>query len=118
MTKHWLDDRINWIESHPSQLSAVQNSILSDKISVSFRLEQNYPQPINAVATIKYQLLRPTKVALTIINQAGQEVLQLIDRTQPAGVCQISRAGKNWAGVRVASSVYLLQLRADDSQFF
>ncbi|MBN1352616.1 T9SS type A sorting domain-containing protein [candidate division KSB1 bacterium] len=53
----------------------------------SFKLNlANYPNPFNYNTIISYSIPQSGKVTLKLFNLLGQEVLSLIDRTQPAGI--------------------------------
>lgn len=72
---------------------------------LSFRLDQNTPNPFNPATTIHFQVPAAGHVTLTIYNIAGQEVARLLDGTLPAGVHQIV-----FDGSRYASGVYFYRL--------
>ena len=74
-------------------------------------LNDNYPNPFNAITTIKYQLQRPAKVTLKIYNLLGQVVETLVDEYQEAGYYHIK-----WDAKLNASGLYFYQLNADVSQ--
>lgn len=74
-------------------------------------LEQNYPNPFNPETTIEYALPLNKKVSLRIYNMMGQVVRTLVkDELQSAGRQTIVWDGKNDAGIRVASGVYIYSL--------
>jgi flagellar hook assembly protein FlgD len=51
-------------------------------------------------------------VRLTLFNGLGQEIRQIIDAVQPAGVYQVVWDGRDARGLEVASGVYLYRLDA------
>ena len=79
-----------------------------------FELDQNFPNPFNAVTTIKYSLYSTSKVELIIYNVMGQKVATLIDGMQCAGTYRVVWNGKNDYGRSVCSGMYLCRLAAGD----
>jgi len=81
-------------------------------IPKTYALHQNYPNPFNPVTTITYDLVRSSKVELTIYNVMGQKVRMLFSQTQTAGFKRVTWDGKNDAGNAIASGVYIYRLQA------
>ena len=81
---------------------------------VTFELEQNYPNPFNPETVIEYQLRYAADVAISIFNLQGQKVATLVRSHQTAGAHKIIWNGTDESGRRVASGVYLYQLKAGD----
>lgn len=86
---------------------------------VTFRLEQNYPNPfgaVNAAGTglvktyIGYQIPRPGHVTLKIFNYIGQEICILVNENKSPGKQQVVWDGRNSQGVSVAAGIYFYQL--------
>lgn len=49
------------------------------EVPQEFRLYQNYPNPFAQSTTIKYDIILPTEVTITIYNVLGQQVRKLVD---------------------------------------
>ena len=77
-------------------------------------LHQNYPNPFNPETTISFDLNEDAVVQLTIYDAAtGQVVRNLVKgEAAVAGVYQRAWDGMDNAGVKVASGVYIYQLKA------
>ncbi len=75
----------------------------------AYRLAQNYPNPFNPVTTIKYDLLKPGRVSITVYNLLGEKVLTLVNTEQPAGYHSVMLDGS-----RLASGVYFYRIEAGD----
>lgn len=78
-----------------------------------FTLYQNYPNPFNRETTIEYSLHKTTSVNLTVYNIKGQEVKELVDEFQTAGMKSVTWDGKDNSGRTVASGIYVYKLKTD-----
>ena len=83
-------------------------------IPSTYGLEQNYPNPFNPETTIRYQLAGKSEVSLKVYNLLGQDVATLVNTTQEPGVYRVQWNGTNQLGQKVATGVYLFQLKAGD----
>lgn len=72
-----------------------------------FALSQNYPNPFNPTTVISYQLPATTKVALTIYDVLGREVVKLVNEEQTAG-----RKEVQWNAKVASSGIYFYRLTA------
>ncbi len=72
----------------------------------------NYPNPFNPSTTIRYSLPEAATVRLTIYSVLGQQVRELVDAVQGAGVYQVAWDGRDRAGQSLAPGVYLYRLEA------
>ncbi len=84
----------------------------SAKIPTKFSLEHNYPNPFNPETTISYQLSGGSQVKIDIFDILGRKVRTLVNQKQEAGYYNILWDGKNDDGNRVASGLYLYNIRA------
>jgi len=80
-----------------------------DKPPTDFVLYQNYPNPFNPSTTIKFALPVDSKVKINVYNSLGQLVETLADQEMESGYHEI-----NFNASKLASGVYLYQLRAGD----
>jgi len=81
---------------------------------IDYELEQNYPNPFNPSTTIKFALPEAGEVRLAIYNMNGQLVRTLYSGEMPAGRFEVEWDGKNEAGEKVASGVYLAVFKAGE----
>jgi len=72
-------------------------------------LYPNYPNPFNPTTTINYQLPKPGLVTLKIYDILGREVATLENEQKDQG-----RYSVNFDASRLASGVYIYQIRVDD----
>jgi len=82
-------------------------------VPTEFALAQNYPNPFNPTTRISYQLPRDTRVTLKIYNLKGEEVRALVDGHRPSGRYEVEWNAQDNSGARVASGVYLYQLKGE-----
>jgi hypothetical protein len=60
-------------------------SVDGDYVPLTFRLEQNFPNPFNPATTIGYSLPEGQYVSLRVFDLLGREVATLVDQLQGAG---------------------------------
>ena len=78
-----------------------------------FFLNQNYPNPFNSNTIINYHLAENHSVSLEIYNIKGQKVKTLIkEEIQYAGIYRAFWDGRNDAGNRLSSGVFIIKLEA------
>ena len=82
------------------------------KVPDKYTLYQNYPNPFNPTTNVKFDLPRNEKVTLKIYNILGQEIRTLVNEDMEAGSHVILWNGRNNFGIKVASGVYIYQIRA------
>ncbi len=78
------------------------------QVPSDFQLFQNFPNPFNPSATIRYSLATATDVRLTVYNVLGQEVAVLVSGIQSAGLHEI-----RWNARGFPSGIYFCRLRFD-----
>lgn len=84
-------------------------------IPSAFSLDQNYPNPFNPTTNIVFRLPSSADVKLTIYNLLGQRVAVILDnKTQSAGKHTVQWDGRDEAGKRVSSGVYIYRIEARD----
>lgn len=71
-----------------------------------------FPNPFNAEIVIAFELSAPVYVRLAVHDLIGQQVAVLTDRALTAGAHRVLWDGRSQDGMRVASGVYLLQMKA------
>ncbi len=77
-----------------------------------FELHQNYPNPFNPTTTIKFDLLKPGRVALRIYNALGQEIVTLVEQSFAAGEHAFTWNALDRHGRRAASGIYFYELKS------
>ncbi|MEK0336545.1 MAG: T9SS type A sorting domain-containing protein [Nitrosopumilus sp.] len=70
-----------------------------------FSLKQNYPNPLNPITTLRYDLPKQSHVTLTIYDLLGRQVKMLVNQTQDAGFKSIQ-----WDASSVPSGIYFYQI--------
>jgi hypothetical protein len=93
-----------------------------EHIPVSYRLDQNYPNPFwsaatsrfagNPNTTITYALAEPGRTVLKIYDVLGKEIRRLVDAHQAAGEHTVRWDGKDNAGQSVVSGVYIMTIES------
>ncbi len=87
------------------------NEIVYDgtKLPETYDLSQNFPNPFNPATTINYQMPENGFVTLKIYDILGKEVATLVNEQKNQG-----RYSVNFDASRLASGVYIYQLRVND----
>jgi len=78
------------------------------------RLYPAAPNPFNPQTTIRYELVRDAFAELKIYDIHGRCVRTLVDAHLAAGAYRVTWDGRDERGRRLASGVYLVQLRGTD----
>ncbi len=73
-------------------------------------LAATYPNPFNASTTIPFLVTEPGRVQVEIYDVAGQRVTQIVSGELPAGAHELTWDGRDAAGSRTASGVYIVRL--------
>ena len=79
---------------------------------LSFRLDQNFPNPFNPETTIRYSVPEASEVRLIIYNLQGQQVRVLINAPHSAGRYNTRWDGRDEIGRSVSTGVYVYRLDA------
>ncbi len=74
-----------------------------------FNLSQNYPNPFNPTTNIKFDIPKNSFVQITIYNELGKAVEQLVNKQMQAGKYETQ-----WNAQNYASGVYFYKLEAGD----
>ena len=81
--------------------------LLSNAQPSHFRLEQNYPNPINPSTEIIYTITKAGNVTLKVYNMLGQEIVTLVNGYQAANSYEV-----NFNASGLSSGVYYYRLQA------
>lgn len=76
-------------------------------------LSSVYPNPFGSEAKIEYKLNEASQVKLSIYNQRGQLVKQLVSEGKNAGTHTVSWDGRDAKGRKVSSGIYFARLTSD-----
>lgn len=81
-----------------------------DHHPVSFSLEAPYPNPFNAVTTLRYELPMATQVELAIYDILGKAVSRLSIGTREAGYHRLQWEALDARGQELPSGIYIARL--------
>ena len=98
-------DSSHTISAEFSQITGLENNEVLPK---KYQLNQNYPNPFNPTTQISFDLLKKSKVKLSVYNLLGKRIAVLIDEIKNAGPHAVS-----WDASDLASGVYMYRLEAD-----
>ncbi len=98
----YVDDvRIDYLDTTATDVS------LSENVSQTFRLYQNFPNPFNPTTTIRFEVPRTEHIRLAVYDLLGREVGVLVNKPMNAGKYEVSFDGSN-----VSSGVYVYRFEA------
>jgi hypothetical protein len=85
----------------------------SRAMPAAYELSANRPNPVRDQAAIRFALPRAGRVQIELYNVTGQKIRTLLDGTMGAGYHSVAWNGRNDAGQKVVSGMYLYRMRAD-----
>lgn len=88
----------------------------TDNAPQDFALLQNYPNPFNPTTTIPVKLAMSADIRLTIFDNLGRTVRNLVDGNVSAGSHDFEWDGRNNRGEAVASGTYFYRLDINGQQ--
>lgn len=83
-----------------------------------FHLVGNYPNPFNPNTTIVFNLPQKQNVIVTIYNQLGEKINEIINEELPAGENKIVWNGLNESNKSVSSGIYLYKISSDSKSLY
>ncbi|NIT56749.1 MAG: T9SS type A sorting domain-containing protein [Aliifodinibius sp.] len=88
---------------------------ITNIIPTDFKLDQNYPNPFNPETVIEFRVPEQGQVELSVYNTLGQKVRTLVNDVRSPGTYRVLWDGRDQAGNRVSSGMYLYQLRGKNA---
>ena len=87
---------------------AVANSldVEDGQVPITFRLQQNHPNPFSASTVIGYELLQPAFVEVQVFTARGQSVASLVNERQNTGNYRFS-----FVAPKLSAGVYFYRMR-------
>jgi hypothetical protein len=112
-----VDPALNGVEDSHIDVTSFKSEVSVDdrgagRIPVSFRLEQNTPNPFNPETAIRFYLPVQSKVSLKIFNVMGRLVKEFSPTNYGAGEHAVIWDATDADGGAVPSGVYTYQLNA------
>lgn len=86
-----------------------KSSGITNNSPYEFALVQNYPNPFNPSTVISYSISQSGPVTLKVFNSIGQQVAELVNATQSAGIYNV-----NFNASSLSSGIYFYTLKAND----
>ncbi|MDP4193131.1 MAG: CotH kinase family protein, partial [Bacteroidota bacterium] len=116
--KSWIKGRLAWLDANMyGQQTAEVAQTNAQSQNMSFRLEQNFPNPFNPETTIGFSLEKAGNVNLSIYNILGRKVKTLINEMMGEGTHKVVWKGVDDSGRRVPSGVYFYRLESNGNSF-
>jgi len=96
-----------WADGVPNDGSTIDITKL-DEIPTVYDLAQNYPNPFNPTTKIEYSLPDASRVRISVYNNLGQEVINLVDDYQSIGKYIVEFNAHN-----LPSGIYFYRIQSD-----
>ena len=93
-----------------NSLAVTVQVVPSQRPRVPLSLEQNGPNPFSTSTAIQFSVPEAGPVSLRVYDSSGREVVVLVDGSTEAGIHLVPWDGRDTAGHKVASGVYLYRL--------
>jgi hypothetical protein len=74
---------------------------------LTYKLDQNFPNPFNPSTKIKYSVPQPSNVTIKVFDILGREIETLVNEEKPIGTYELT-----WNAANLPSGVYFYQLKA------
>ncbi len=102
-----------FFQNHERNLIAIRDTVTlvenNGNEILSYKLEQNFPNPFNSLTHIRDSIPQSLNVSLKIFDVLGNEVAILLDRYQDSGSYDVIFQADN-----LSSGIYFYQLRAEN----
>jgi hypothetical protein len=72
----------------------------------------SFPNPFHAATTVRWSVVAPQRVTLSVIDVTGREVTTLFDGAAAAGEHATSWEGRDAGGAAVRAGVYFVRMQA------
>jgi len=76
-------------------------------------LQNNYPNPFTNITEIRFSIVYPQRVKLSVESLTGEKVKTLIDQVMFAGNYTTTWDGKDQTGVQLPGGIYIISLRTE-----
>jgi hypothetical protein len=105
------NDAFNNGSAYFYKFSELFPSLAPKFIPEAFELYHNFPNPFNALTTIRYDLPINTNVNMTVYDILGRKIIELVNGEEEAGRKQIIWNGNNANGIPSSSGVYIYRIK-------
>ena len=101
-----------WMMARLAGWEGVSNVQIRDERPITFKLNQNFPNPFNPETMIEYRLPSYCLVEITVFDVKGRLIQHLVSKEKPAGTHTVPWNGSDIRGLSVPSGVYVVRLEA------
>lgn len=91
-----------------------QLSVDQIALPTGFHLHQNYPNPFNPFTTIKYNVIEPGVVTISIFSLSGRWIVDLVHKHHVIGDYSTDWNGQDYLGKKVSSGVYIYRMKSNE----
>ena len=109
-----------FITAEPESTPCAANKVLNQSLGrvpgvpITYALSPPYPNPATSFTNIYYALPEESEVIISILNNSGENIVQLLNTPQTAGYKTVSWNLNDDSDQRLESGIYTLRLSAGD----
>ncbi len=116
--KSWVDAGTSTVTASVDALGSfalVYDETGGGTVPLSYRLEQNFPNPFNPQTVIRFQIPEEGRVLLRVFDIMGREVAHLIDEERGAGFYEVVWDGTGASQAPLPSGIYFCAMEVFQS---
>jgi len=92
--------------------TGIDEDMSPDRVPVSFKVLQNYPNPFSNKTEISYELPMDAHTTIEVYNLIGQVVRTLEESNKDAGYYTVVWDGKSENGIKLKNGIYFFHVKA------
>jgi hypothetical protein len=105
----------DWIyTNYPDLVLGVGNAVIEEKLNISYKLFQNWPNPFNSTTTIRFTCPHAGKVQIQIYTTGGNLVKTLVNGYYSAGEHSVTWNGGDNRDHAISSGTYFYKMTSGD----
>ncbi|HIN46502.1 MAG TPA: T9SS type A sorting domain-containing protein [Candidatus Marinimicrobia bacterium] len=93
--------------------NAIMETGESTAIADQYSFSPAYPNPFNAITSLRFQIPIPSRVKVIVYDILGREVRTLLNSTKEAGIHQLRWSGRDHSGNIVSSGIYFIRFESE-----
>ena len=116
MDVYFINKDTGWVVGHGGTILKTTTggfttniSNYSNNIPDNYKLHQNFPNPFNPSTTIRFDIPNSSHVRITIYNNLGKTVSEVVDENLTPGSYNV-----NWDAINYTSGIYFYRIETEE----